>query len=311
VIYLGKGDIEQLLDPEDLIVELERAFVALSNGDVSAPPRIAATAGDAGTLLAMPGFVDGVLATKLVTIFPGNDEAAGHPSHQALIALFDPEHGTPIAVLDGSHITAMRTAVTSALAARLVARADARSLLVIGAGVQGRAHAEAFRTLLDLDEIVIVSRNGNAARALAESLGVQHATSVEEAVRAADIVCACTHAESPVLRREWLRPGAHVSSVGASDGRELDEATIAAGLLVVESRVAFSPYPAGARDLENVDPADAVELGEIIAGRHPGRTSPDQITVFKSVGHAIEDAVAAALVLRLAERDSRGTLIAH
>jgi ornithine cyclodeaminase/alanine dehydrogenase-like protein (mu-crystallin family) len=96
--------------------------------------------------------------------------------------------------------------VTSALAARLVARADARSLLVIGAGVQGRAHAEMFRQLLDLDEVVIVSRNGNAARALAESLGVQHATSVEEAVRAADIVCACTHAESPVLRREWLRP---------------------------------------------------------------------------------------------------------
>lgn len=311
MIYLGKRDIEQLLDPEDLIVELERAFVALSNGEVSAPPRIAATVRGAGTLLAMPGFVDGVLATKLVTIFPGNDHGAGFPSHQALIALFDPEDGTPIAVLDGSHITAMRTAVTSALAARLVARADARSLLVIGAGVQGRAHAEIFRQLLDLDEVVIVSRDDNAARALAESLGVQHTASVEEAVRAADIVCACTHAESPVLRRDWLRPGVHISSVGASDGRELDDATIGAGLLVVESRMAFSPYPAGARDLENVDPAAAAELGEIISGRHPGRTSADEITVFKSVGHAIEDAVAAALVLRLAERDSRGTLIAR
>jgi alanine dehydrogenase len=268
VIFLGRADIEDLLDPVELIAELEQAFASLSDGDASAPARIAATA-PGGKLLAMPGFVNGVFATKLVTLFPGN-HSLGLPTHQALIALFDPDDGTPLAVLDGEHITATRTAVTSALAARLVGRSDARSLAILGAGVQGRAHAEVFRDLLD-------------------------------------IICACTHAESPVLRREWLRPGAHVGSVGAGDGHELDDATVAAGLLVVESRVAFCPFPAGARDLEHVDPALGVELGEIISGRHPGRTSPDQITVFKSIGHAIEDAVAAALVFRLATADSRGT----
>ena len=305
MIFLGRADIEDLLDPVELIAELEQAFVSLSDGDASAPARIAASA-PGGKLLAMPGFVNGVFATKLVTLFPGN-HSLGLPTHQALIALFDPDDGTPLAVLDGEHITATRTAVTSALAARLVARSDARSVAILGAGVQGRAHAEVFRDLLGIEEIVIASRSDEKARALAETLGVGHETSFESAVRGADIVCACTHAESPVLRREWLRPGAHVGSVGAGDGHELDDATVGAGLLVVESRVAFCPFPAGARDLEHVDPALGVELGEIISGRHPGRTSPGQITVFKSIGHAIEDAVAAALVFRLATADSRGT----
>ncbi len=307
MIVLGKAEVELLLDPEELIGELERGFVALSNGGASVPPRVAAVA-RGGQLLAMPGFVDGILATKLVTIFPEN-HADGRPSHQALIALFDPDDGAPLAVLDGEHITAVRTAVTSALAARLVARDDARSLLVVGAGVQGRVHVEMFRRLLDLDEIAVASRNGDSARSLARSLGVAHEPSIEAGVRRADIVAACTHATTPVLSRSWLRPGAHVSSIGAADGRELDDATIADGLIVVESRVAFAPYPAGARDLEHADPAAAVELGELIAGERPGRTSAEQITVFKSVGNAIEDAVAAALVLRRATDESRGVSV--
>jgi alanine dehydrogenase len=304
VILLGQAEVEELLDPEELLAALERAFVALSEGKAEAPPRLAVSSGG-GYLLAMPGCVDGTLATKLVTIFPEN-HAAGRPSHQALIAVFDPEDGTPLGVLDGTYITAIRTAVTSALAARLVARSDAQSLLVVGAGTQGRAHVEMFRRLLELDDIVLTGRNGDSARVVADDLGVRYSSSLEEAVASADIVCACTHSPMPLFSHEWLKPGAHVSSVGAADGRELEAATIAAGLLVVESRAAFAPYPAGARDLEGVDPATSVELGELISGSHPGRTSPDEITVFKSVGNAVEDAVAAALVLARAADRSRG-----
>jgi alanine dehydrogenase len=303
VILLGRAEVEELLDPDELIAALKRAFVALSGGKAEAPPRLAVPS-RGGYLLAMPACVDGTLATKLVTIFPEN-HAAGRPSHQALIAVFDPDDGTPIGVLDGTYITAVRTAVTSALAARLVARSDARSLLVIGAGAQARAHVEMFRRLLGLHDIVVTSRNEDAARALADDLGVAWSATVEDAAARADIVCACTHSDVPVLHRDWLTPGTHVSSVGAADGQELDAATITAGLLVVESRAAFAPYPVGARDLEGVDPAVAVELGELISAGRPGRSSDDQITVFKSVGNAVEDAVAAALVLaRAAERSS-------
>lgn len=303
---LDRSDVEALLDPEELIVRLEPAFVALSEGTALAPPRGAAFS-DSGHLLAMPGFVEGTLATKLVTIFPGN-HAVGRPSHQAIIAVFDSSDGTPVALLDGTYITAVRTAVTSALAARLVARKDARSLLVVGAGTQGRAHVEMFRRLLPLDAIVLWSRDGVGGRAVAEELEVDFSASLEESVRRADIICTCTHAELPVISHAWLRPGTHVSSVGAADGRELDDATVACRLLVVESRDAFSPYPIGARDLEGLEAASAVELGELISGRRAGRTSDDEISVYKSVGNAIEDAVAAALVLaKAADEPARGS----
>jgi len=129
--------------------------------------------------------------------------------------------------------------------------------------------------------------------------------SFEEAVRGADVVCACTSSAEPVLRREWLDPGTHLTSVGSSmDGPELDRETVTAGLLVVESRVAFEPPPAGSHELEGLDPAEAAELGEVLAGTRPGRTSEDQITVYKSMGHAVEDAVAAALVLELNSSES-------
>jgi ornithine cyclodeaminase/alanine dehydrogenase-like protein (mu-crystallin family) len=124
--------------------------------------------------------------------------------------------------------------------------------------------------------------------------------SFEEAVRGADVVCACTSAAEPVLKRKWLDPGTHVTSVGSSmEGPELDRETITAGLLVIESRVAFQPPPAGSHELQGLEPSEAVELGEVLAGTHPGRSSAEEITVYKSMGHAVEDAAAAALVLHL------------
>jgi ornithine cyclodeaminase/alanine dehydrogenase-like protein (mu-crystallin family) len=295
LLVLSQDEVAALLDVDALLERLERAFVELSAGRASVPPRIAAFSPD-GLLGAMPGYVDGVLAAKLVTLFPGHE-----PSHQALIAVFDAQTGTPTAVLDGTHITAVRTGTSSAVATRALAREDARVLTILGAGVQGRSHLDAVGRVRRFDEVRVASRTFEHAQALAQETGATAIASLEEAVRGADVVCCCTHANEPVLHRDWLSPGAHVTSVGAAlDGPELDPETIRAGLLCVESRVAFQPPPAGSFELQGLDPSEAVELGEVLAGRREGRTSDEQITVYKSMGHAVEDAAAAALVLERA-----------
>jgi alanine dehydrogenase len=295
LLVLSQDDVARLLDVDLLLERLERAFVELSAGRASVPPRVAAHAED-GFLAAMPGYVDGVLEAKLVSVFPGHE-----PSHQALIAVFDAETGTPRAVMDGTHITAVRTGASSAVATRALAREDARVLAVLGAGVQARSHLDAVRRVRDFDEVRLASRTYEHAEALAAESGARAVESFEEAARGADIVCCCTHADAPVLRRDWLAPGTHVCSVGVGDGPELDEETVRAGLLVVESPVAFQPFPAGAHELSGMDASIGVELGHILSGVHPGRTSDEQITVYKSMGHAVEDAAAAALVLERAQ----------
>jgi ornithine cyclodeaminase/alanine dehydrogenase-like protein (mu-crystallin family) len=306
MLVLTRAQVRELLDVDLLLDALERAFRELSAGRASAPPRIAAST-DRGFLAAMPGYADGVLEAKLVSVFPGNHEA-GLPSHQATIALFDDETGTPLALLDGTKITATRTGASSAVSTRALARDDARVLAVLGAGVQGRSHIEAAARVRDFDEIRVASRNAEHARSLAAEVGGVAFDSFEDAVRGADVVCACTDAGEPVLSADWLGPGTHVTSVGASrEGPELDQATVTTGLLVVESRVAFEPYPAGAHELQGLDPESAVELGEVLAGTREGRTSPDQITVYKSMGHAVEDAAAAGLVYRRARERAIGT----
>jgi alanine dehydrogenase len=292
VLVLSREEVERLLDVDELLERLERAFVELSAGRASVPPRVAAFA-PAGLLGAMPGYVDGVLAAKLVALFPDHE-----PSHQALIAVFDAETGTPLAVLDGTHITAVRTGASSAVATRALARADVRVLAVLGAGVQGRSHLDAVRRVRSFEEVRVASRTFEHAAALAEEMDAVALDSFEQAVRGADVVCCCTHSSEPVLQRGWLSPGTHVNSVGAAlDGPELDPETVLAGLLCVESRVAFSPPPAGSFELQGLDPEQAVELGEVLAGTRPGRADHKQITVYKSMGHAVEDAAAAAIVL--------------
>jgi ornithine cyclodeaminase/alanine dehydrogenase-like protein (mu-crystallin family) len=309
VLVLSRAEVRRLLDLDLLLEALERAFVELSAGRASVPPRIAAQT-DRGLLAAMPGYADGVLETKLVSVFPGN-HAAGLPSHQATIALFDEENGTPLALMDGTEITAVRTGASSAVATRALARPEAPVLAILGAGVQGRSHAEAVTRVRELTEVRVASRSAEHAEALAREVGGVAVCSFEEAVRGADVVCACTDAGRPVLQAEWLSPGAHVTSVGASrEGPELDPATVRGGLLVVESRVAFEPYPAGAHELQGLDPDSAVELGEVLAGTRPGRSSPEQITVYKSMGHAVEDAAAAGLVYRQALEEGAGTEVA-
>ena len=306
MLVLSRADVEFALDSDRLVDALADAFVAVSAGRTSVPPRIVAL-GPTGLLGAMAAHVDGTLASKLVSVFTGNHER-GLPSHQALVAVFDADDGRPLAVMDGTHITAVRTAAASALATRTLARTDAHVLAVLGAGVQGRSHLDLVPRVRDFRETRVASRTRAHAEEVAAATGATVVDRFEDAVRRADVVCLCTDSPEPVVRREWLGQGAHLSSVGyAAEGGELDPDTVRAGLLVVESRVALEPPPAGADELQGLAEEDVVELGEILDGSHPGRTSDDEITVYKSMGHAVEDATAARLVYDRALVERLGT----
>jgi ornithine cyclodeaminase len=265
-----------------------------------------------GLLGVMPAYLPSAgLACKLVTLFPQNID---RHTHQAVILVFDPENGTPLAVMDGTYITATRTAAGSALATRLLAREDAEVLALLGTGVQAHSHARALPRVRAFSEIRVAGRDRARAEALAEEIGphARAVSSYEQAIRGSDVVAATTHASEPIVRREWLSPGVHVNSVGLNpSGREVDEQTVADALLVVESREsALAPPPAGAPELVGVNPADVhAELGELVAGTKPGRSSPDEITLYKSVGVAVQDVAAAALVLAAAKERSVGRAI--
>jgi ornithine cyclodeaminase/alanine dehydrogenase-like protein (mu-crystallin family) len=306
MLVLTRTDVEALLDLDALVDALAAAHAELSAGRVSLAPRVGAIAERDGLLAAMPAYVPGSgLGCKLVTVFPHNTAA---PSHQALIALFEPRTGTPVVLMDGTFITAVRTAAAAALAARLLARPDARVLAILGTGVQARSHARAFAGLREWGEVRVAGRDRRRASALAEELGATPC-SFEAAVRGADVVAATTHSSEPVVRAGWVSPGTHVGSVGyAPPGSELDAGLVqAADVLAVESRlVAFSPPPAGAPELAGLDPQRAVELGELVAGTRVGRTDPEQITLYTSVGVAVQDLAAAALVLAAAREHDAG-----
>jgi ornithine cyclodeaminase/alanine dehydrogenase-like protein (mu-crystallin family) len=308
LLYLCRADVERLLDIDAMLEALARALVIFSSGITSVPPRTGARVADLGLLGAMSGYVPGVaLEAKLVSVFPGN-HARGLPSHQGLIALFDENDGAPLAVMDGTYITAIRTGGTAAVAARALARKDAEVLAILGAGVQGGSHLETFSRVRDFKEIRVASRDQVKASALAALHPNGHvATSFEEAVRGADVVACCTDAREPVIRREWLKPGVHVSSVGGTFGPELDRETLAAGKVFVEWRgAALNPPPAGAHELQGLDADSIIEVGEVLAGTKPGRTSQLDITVYKSTGHAVEDAATARLVYDRARAEGAG-----
>jgi ornithine cyclodeaminase/alanine dehydrogenase-like protein (mu-crystallin family) len=311
LLYLCRADVERLLDIDAMLEALARALVIFSSGITSVPPRTGARVADLGLLGAMSGYVPGVaLEAKLVSVFPGN-HARGLPSHQGLIALFDENDGAPLAVMDGTYITAIRTSGTAAVAARALARKDAEVLAILGAGVQGGSHLETFSRVRDFKEIRVASRDQVKASALAALHPNGHAaTSFEEAVRGADVVACCTDAREPVIRREWLKPGVHVSSVGGTFGPELDRETLAAGKVFVEWRgAALNPPPAGAHELQGLDADSIIEVGEVLAGTKPGRTSQLDITVYKSTGHAVEDAATARLVYDRARAEGAGVTL--
>ena len=326
MLVLTGPDVEALLNLDALIDALAAAMADLSAGRASVPDRVAALVpGQQAFLAAMPGFVPSadVLMAKLVSLFPGNAGTA-LPTHQAVIAVFDPDTGAPAALLDGNAITAARTGACSALSARLLARDDADVLAILGTGVQARSHARAMCRVRPIRQIRIAGRNPAKAAALAAELSgtlpvtAETVHSYRDALDGAGIACAASHAGEPVIRLRWLTPGVHVTSVGFNpDGREIDDATIAAALVCVESRqAALAPFPAGSNDLlipiqEGIITAGHIhaELGELVDGRKPGRSSCEQITLYKSVGVAAQDAAAAALVIAAARERGAGQQI--
>lgn len=323
MLILSRHDVEALLDLEGLVDSLASAMAELSAGRVSLPARIAAMIPERdGLLAAMPAYLGSsqTLAVKLVSLFPGNEQH-GLPSHQALIAVFDSSTGAPLAVMDGAFITAARTAAGSALATRLLARSDAGTLAILGTGVQARAHARAVSRVRKITEIRVTGRHPEKAHNLASEISnelkipARAVASAQEAAQGAGIICAATHSAEPVVCGAWLEPGMHVNSVGFNpQGREVDGEAVAKSLVVVESRAAaLAPFPSGSNDLawairDGLISQEHIhaEVGELVSGARAGRTSHEQITLYKSVGVAVQDAVAAQLVLNAARKRRKG-----
>jgi ornithine cyclodeaminase/alanine dehydrogenase-like protein (mu-crystallin family) len=302
VLVLSAAEVEALLTMDDCIEAMTEVLASLARGELHQPLRFVVRSPGASTLFGlMPAYRGGpapAYALKEIVIAPGNP-ARGLDSHQGAVLLHDGTTGELRAVLNASPITAIRTAAVSAVATRALARPGSRTVAILGTGVQGRAHEAAMRAVLDEPEIRLWSRSRGG--------------SAEEAVRGADVVCTCTTSPEPVLRREWLAPGAHVNAVGSSipTSRELDSATIAAAALFVDRREStenesgdyLTPLREGAIGPGHI----RAELGEVLAGLHPGRGADDELTVFKSLGLAVEDLAAAELVVRRARERGAGT----
>jgi len=299
---LDEAAVRRLLRMDALIPAIRDALAALSAGSVVQPVRTVVPVSEhAGFFAAMPAYTGSALGAKLVTFYPQNFDVH---THHAVIVLFRPETGEPVAVMDGRLITEMRTAAASAVATDALARPDAKVLGILGAGVQAGSHLEALRLVRPLDEVRVWSPRRAAAfaeRVAAEGYtGVRAVDSPEAAVRGADVVLVATTAQAPVLRGAWLTPGTHVNAVGATrpDWRELDDDAVRGARVFVDSREAAT------RESGDVMASgqEPTEIGEVLAGAREGRRSRDEITLFKSVGVAVEDVAAAALVYRALDR---------
>lgn len=309
--FLSKRCVVRLLDPLALLDALEQGFADLSDGKVACPVRPELTVPDRGFLLPMPAWQPGhAMTVKMVTVFDGNI-ARGLPSHLALICLFDAETGATRTIMDGEHITAFRTAGSAAVSVRLLARRDARRLTILGAGVQGGAHLDLVPLVRDFDEILIGSLVHEDAVALAARHPKARAIrDVEEAVRRSDVVCLASHAHAPIIAADWLPAGCHVTSVGyAPPSGELDPEIARRHRLFVETRLAFAAPPAGCAELAGLSAEAATELGEVALGRREGRRSDVEITVYKAMGVAMEDMVAAHLVDQRARAEGAGQIV--
>ncbi len=292
-MILDEGAVRDLLRMEDLIPVMASALADLSSGKVVQPMRVMVPIADHGGFLGLMPAYGGALGAKLVTFYPNNQ---GVPTHHAVIVLFNPETGEPLVTMDGRLITEMRTAAVSAVATKCLARPEASVLGILGAGVQARSHLEALRLVRTFREIRVWSPRN--ARAFARQFGIRAAASAAEAVRGADVIVVATTSQTPVLLGEWLSPGTHINAVGAPrpTWRELDDEVLRAACIYVESREAATRESGDVIAAGRVD----AEIGEVVTGVKRGRESAGEITLFKSVGVAIEDVATADLVYRKA-----------
>jgi len=325
VLILSHRDVVAALPPRACAEAMAAVLAARARGETYHPLRtVMRPPGAAGLMGLMPSWrgaqadSGAAFALKAICIIPGNP-ARGLDAHQGTVTLFDGETGAPTAILDASAVTEIRTAAVTAVATGVLARADARTLAVLGAGVQGRAHLTSLAGVRDFEEVRVYSPTRAHAQALAEGAEVpgaqvSAAATAEDAVRGADVVVAATNSREPVLTHAWLKPGAHVNAVGAStpQAREIDTATVAASALFCDSRESVR-NEAGEFQLAVGEGAITgeehirAELGEVLAGQAPGRRDDGELTLFRSLGIGVEDLAAAEIAVAAAREQGLGT----
>jgi ornithine cyclodeaminase/alanine dehydrogenase-like protein (mu-crystallin family) len=310
---LRAGDVAALLSMDELIEAMDQALRQFSTAGVEQPVRTVVPVGDQNVFAVMPGFVKstGVVGAKLVSVF-GTNAAMDLPTHLATVLLFSPNTGALVAVMDGRVITELRTAAVSAVSARALARDEAQTLAIIGSGAQARSHLEAMERVFELKEIRVWSPTTDHMLAFITEMESTTETRIvgsnaaEQAVHRADLIVLATSSPTAVIQNEWVASGAHVISVGACrpNQRELDPALIRRGRLFVDSRasalVESGDVVMGIKEGHFAASHIAGELGEVLAGKIEGRRGPGDITIFKSLGLAVEDLVAADLAYRKA-----------
>ena len=324
ILVLNHDEVVELLPMKECIALMRDALVKLASGEVHQPLRtIVRPPNAAGVMGLMPSYVggdDAAYGLKTVCVFPGNP-AEGKDAHQGAVMLFSAETGELLALMNASAITAIRTAAVSGVATDLLAREDASDLAIIGASVQARTHLKAIAEVRAIKRCRVASRNFEHARRLAEEMSgsvpfaIEPVETVAEALEAADLIATVTNSKEPVVHREWISPGVHLNVVGSSTplAREVDTATIAESALFVDRREStlneagdyLFAMREGAIGPEHI----RAELGEVLTGQKPGRTSPEEITLFKSLGLAVEDLASANYLYRKAKESNAGTWI--
>lgn len=322
MLIVNAEETRRLLPMGDCVDVMDKAMRAASAGEVAAPERIIAPLADGlSYFILMPGSTSGssVYGAKIVSLHPGNP-AAGRPAVQGFVTLFDARTGTPAALIDGAEITRIRTAAASALATRTLARSDARSHGILGAGVQAASHLEAMACVRSIERVLVWARDYDKARRFADEQSRRQGARITpvksaETAAACDIVSVVTNSPRPVLRGNWLRPGAHLNLVGSHEAehREADTEAVTRAAVYVDSRRGalreagdlLIPMSEG-----RYSPDDIVgEIGEVLTGRAPGRLNEQQVTLYKSLGVIAQDLFAAEHVLRQAQAANTGIRI--
>jgi ornithine cyclodeaminase len=315
VIVLSERDVRELLDMESCIEAMTEVLAGLARRELFNPLRSVARPEGAGTLLGlMPAYRDKpspAYGLKEIVIVPTNP-ARGLDTHMGGVLLHDGETGELLAIMNASPITEIRTAAVSAVATRALARPNAQRVAILGAGAQARGHVQAMRAVLDDPEIRIWARRLESAEELAGEVGATVTPSADAALFGAEVVCTTTAATEPVVKKKWLARGAHVNAVGACfpTTRELDTETVASASFFTDRRESClneaGDYVLAAQEGAIGPDHIRAELGDVLAGMHPGREHEDELTIFESLGIAVEDLASAELIVRRARERGVG-----
>ena len=324
ILILDPAQVEQLLPMNECIDVMEDAFIALARGEFDQPLRTIVRPPEVkGVMAMMPSYRGGeqpMFGLKAICVFPGN-AAIGKDAHQGSVMLFNGATGELLAIANASAITAIRTAAVSALATQVLALEDAGNLALIGAGIQARKHLESMACVRQLKRVRVAASRFERAKLFADEMQPTIAVPIEpvataaEAISGADLIVTATNAREPVVKREWISAGAHINAIGTFSprAREIDSATMAAATLFTDRRESLfneaGDFLLAAADGVITEDSLAAELGEVLTDKHPGRTSRDEITLFKSLGLAIEDLASVAFIYKVAQERAVGTWV--